>query len=223
VSATPPAGKARSTTASNAAASVSQPAADPATASLSENASPEPGDLDPDPAPEDGAGETLYLTIVGDQTYVSRGRVGDGPPSVAQLQSGVSAGGGAALVAAVARPAAGSTAAPVPRSSRVPATSRTSTIAQRAATRTAAGQPSANPTGSNAAPENGSQPPNPPAENTAPWVDDRPWPQAGCPWTLPEATSQAQADTLRAQYGCRYLASCSFATQQCTFFYQGAS
>jgi hypothetical protein len=42
-----------------------------------------------------------------------------------------------------------------------------------------------------------------------------------CPRTLPPGSSQATADSLRSQSGCRYLSSCSADNQECTWYYQG--
>lgn len=42
-----------------------------------------------------------------------------------------------------------------------------------------------------------------------------------CPRTLPAGSTQATADGLKRQAGCRYLSSCAVDSGECTFFYQG--
>jgi hypothetical protein len=184
--------------------------------------------VEPAPAPQEGGAqdadssdETLYLTIIGDKTYFSRGRAGEGPPSINELRSASIAGSGGAVLPASSRsvdsPRA-SLLAQAPRASNpTPQAGNANSPRVRAAATD--NQAAAAPSQPAAASDRAGLP----ADIDRPWTDDRPWPNSGCPWTLPEGTSQPEANSLSAQYGCRYLASCSFATQQCTFYYQGSS
>jgi hypothetical protein len=158
--------------------------------------------------------ETIYLTIVGDQTFIRRGAVGEradpGPgwtgatPGTqvlaAALDGGLTSPGGEAAWSGTEAPAAQSAGA---------------------ARRTTA------PTGP-ATPERGrlttdSNPAGPRPVDEAPATDNRPWPQPGCPWTLGPEAGQSMADQLRDLYGCRYLSSCYVQDGQCTWHYQGGA
>ena len=169
-------------------------------------------------------GETLYLTIVGDQTYMSRGLVDDGPPSLTELRAGrlSASSGGTAASASVSYDSRRMNVVTT-QTPRQATSSRPIGTGSRSRTQANSGQSADASLKSPGQPAGDVDQPGLPADINRPWVDDRPWPNAGCPWTLPEGTSQQQANTLSAQYGCRYLASCSFATQQCTFYYQGSS
>lgn len=183
--------------------------------------------------------ETLYLTIVGDKTYLARGSVDDGPPSLADLetsrltQTGVVYGAysGAAATDASANPAAQSAG----RVANLSSVTRTrSTAGSRAPIDASTGVGGGATTGSNsvsgseaqsgstAESGNNTGGSNSPPNGFPTWVDDREWPKPACPWTLPPGSGQSNADTLQSQYGCRYLSSCSFATKECSYHYQGA-
>jgi len=188
----------------------------------------EPVTAQPD---HDGDGETLYLTIVGDKTYRQRGLVSAGPPSMGELNdravSGSSFGSfdtapptgasptyvatSAAVPAGPISGAGASTATSTGSGANVPAakTAASPNGAGSQARGTAGGEATATPVAVS------------PSVDEQQWVDDRPWPKPGCPWTLPAGTDQAMADTYRAQYSCRYLSTCSFDTQTCTYYYQG--
>jgi hypothetical protein len=184
--------------------------------------------VEPAPAPQEGGAqdadssdETLYLTIIGDKTYLSRGRAGEGPPSINELRSASTAGSAGAVLPASSR------SVDSPRASLVAQAPRRSNPTPQAGNadspRVRAAAADSRRVSASSQPETTSDQAGLPADIDRPWTDDRTWPNAGCPWTLPEGTSQQEANSLSAQYGCRYLASCSFATQQCTFYYQGSS
>jgi hypothetical protein len=164
------------------------------------------------------AGETLYLTIVGDQTFVRRGAVGERADPVAGW-SGIQPGSQtlAAVLSGtdplpVAEPAW--TADPA-GTAGLPATARNTAPVPggNARGRLDTGQPGSND------PDAGGFPP----DNEEPLVDNRPWPQPGCPWTLGPEAGQSMADQLRDLYGCRYLSSCQMQTGMCTWHYQGST
>lgn len=164
------------------------------------------------------AGETLYLTIVGDQTFVRRGAVGERADPVAGW-SGIQPGSqtlAAVLSGADPLPAAEPAWTADPAGTPgLPATARNTTPVPggNARGRLDTGQPGSND------PDAGGVPP----DNEEPLVDSRPWPQAGCPWTLGPETGQSMADQLRNLYGCRYLSTCQVQTGMCTWHYQGST
>jgi len=191
------------------------------------------GAKDADMAAASDAEDTLYLTIVGDKTYMERGSVEAGPPSLAELEEFTPVASGSVYGAYTGETSTSTAANSATRSANRVASVGAATQTRSAAPGRAQSSPSTNAganatTRSNSATDSNTNSGNDAGGSaTSPtdfptWVDDREWPNPSCPWTLPAGSSQSSADTLSAQYGCRYLASCSVATQECTYYYQGA-
>lgn len=211
VPASPPAPSRTGSAAASSAAEDSDLDAERTTATAPATGEPE----DRAPAadlPAEPATETLYLTIVGDQTFVRRGAAGQraepgpgwtgaaaGPQTLAAALSGEAA----LPTGATADPMTGLTA-PTPGPAAGPQGPAAAAPADRG--RLTSGQPVETP-----------------PDNEEPLVDRRPWPQPGCPWTLGPEAGQSMADQLRDLYGCRYLSACQVQTGMCTWHYQGSS
>jgi hypothetical protein len=188
-------------------------------------ASPEPDEpeevaLNADEAGPAGkpAGDTLYLTIVGDQTFVRRGAVGERADPVAGW-SGIQPG--SQTLAAVL-----SGADPLPTAEPARNADPAGTAGLPATARNTGPLPGGNARGRLDTGQPGSNDPDAggfPPDNEEPLVDNRPWPQPGCPWTLGPEAGQSMADQLRDLYGCRYLSSCQMQTGMCTWHYQGST
>ena len=165
--------------------------------------------------------ETLFITIVGDETFISRGPAAERRPLLAGL--GLGAGAAPQQNAVAANPLVSQP----DNAGRVTARSGDPQPAAPGATG-GTGRAPANPAPTNAGASGSGQSGG--GANLSdlerslaedPGYDPREWPQASCPWTLPAGSDQSYADTLRDQYGCRYLSGCSVETRECTFYYQG--
>jgi len=179
----------------------------PASAVDTQDATDDSGDGARRAAPRD---ETIFLTIVGDQTFVSRGPA-TARPRAAALQA---AGPGDIQTAATPAPPPVTRDLPVvdtrQRTAPAPSPERSRYTDNAGGT-----QPATNPVQ-----------PDYSAATTLPdtreVVDNRPWPTASCPWTLDPASDADTAQFMYDQYGCRYLSTCRVEDGSCTYYYMGS-
>ncbi len=183
--------------------------------------------------------ETLFLTIIGDKTYASYGQPGareprtvpdeatviDGQP-LERNSRGFLSGGGLQFAVNNTPPrtadAGSNNSSSISPGPLGPSSNQSpNVVGQRAAgTRNPApamngGEPSADPGLPTSLPDG-----NPMIlDSSTQLADGREWPTSSCPWTLGSGATDATAAQMQAQYGCRYLSTCSVQTQECTYFY----
>lgn len=172
------------------------------------------------PKPIDSAEETIFLTIVGNETFISRGSARSRPPGISDLHA-------LTAVNDVSAPSLPTTASPSTATVNAPDTGQRPGYPQSDAA-------SYNPQIANndtTLPSDSSNTSGDisdeyiPIQNineTREIVDNRPWPTPSCPWTLSPGSDATTANLMQLQYGCRYTSTCRIDDKSCTYYYLGS-
>ena len=165
--------------------------------------------------------ETIFLTIIGDQTFVTRGPASSRPPTDAQLQTQPSAQSIADINSVPAvNPVSANNGTNTPVSNTAPRTPINNNTYQQPVARN--NQSPQNPVGSSdQTPDNSLSNGAAAPDGTLEVVDNRPWPTSSCPWTLAPGSDSGTAQFMMQQYGCKYLSTCKIEDGSCTYYYMG--